>query len=76
MPLDTTWTLLVRDPKYVTYDDRFLLVKDAKGKTVIISATSNGKRVWRSTKSEDRYQELRTEFAVPDSLVLRGIHKP
>lgn len=73
MPHDTTWTLLVRDPKYVAYDDRFLLVKDAKGKTAIITTTPDGNRVWKSTKSEERYQELRNELAVPESLVLQEI---
>lgn len=76
MPHDTTWTLLVRNPQYVAYDDHFLLVKNAKGKVVITTMTTEGNRTWKCTKSEERYQELRTELSVPKDLVLQAIEPP
>lgn len=72
-PYDTTWTLVMRDPQRIAYDDRFLLLRNAKGKSVIVTTTQDGKAVYKATKSEVRYQELRTELAVPESLVLQEI---
>lgn len=70
---DTLWTLQMKDPQSIAYDDRFLLVRNKKGKSVIMSTAPDGTRVWKSTKSEERYQELRTELAVPESLILQEI---
>lgn len=72
-PYDTAWTLGMRNPEYLAYDDRFLLMKNAAGKMAIMTTTEMGKPVYKSTKSEVRYQLLRTELAVPESLVLQEI---
>lgn len=73
LPYDTMWTLQMKNPKYLAYDDRFLLLRNTKGKTVIMSTTLEGRSVYKSTRSEERYHELRTELGVPENLVLQEI---
>lgn len=74
MPHDTIWTLIMEAPRYIAYNDNFVLARNAKGKTLIMTTTPAGKPVYKSTRSEERYQELRSELSVPDSLVLHEIH--
>jgi len=76
MAYDTTWSLIMKNPQFLAHDDRFLLVRNAKGKTIILTSTVDGKAVWKSTKSEEHYQRLRNELSVPQNLVLQAIEPP
>lgn len=72
-PFDTTWTSVMLQPVAIAFDDTFLVVRNKRGKYLITVKTPDGRQLWKSAHSEKRYLALRTELAIPDSLVLRPI---
>ena len=72
-PFDTTWTSVMLNPVAIAFDDTSLVVLNKRGKYLLTAKTRNGKAIWKSTRSEKRYLELRAELGIPDSLMLKSI---
>jgi hypothetical protein len=61
------------NPTAIAFNDTFLVVRNKNGKYLLTAEQPGGKEIWKSTRSEKRYLELRAELGIPDNLLLRPI---